>query len=590
MGFASQRIRQTTLSKHILLTILLCVLGCSDSSPSIVSHSVVTVRVAEGLPWSSLQGVSGTASTPSNRLRFAAVAVEAGLDFTYRNGSLGHQLMSEATGGGCGWLDFDRDGWWDLYLVQGGIADDSNTPQPSDRLFHNVGGKFVDTSEVAQIDEPWYGQGVAVGDLNNDGFDDVFVTNIGGNTLWQNQGDGTFLTKNNWSKLPRAGWSTSAAWADVDLDGDLDLYVCNYCDFDPHHPSICRNQKGEQVQCQPNRVAPQPDHFYENLGDGRFRECAAERGLVGEGNRGLGVVVVDLLGDERPEIFVANDATANFLFVETSPGQYHDEAPRYGCAFDANGRAQANMGIAVGDYDRNSKLDLYITHFEGEWNTLYGNFGDTGFRDVTAETGGVDLTLPWVGFGVAWQDFDQDGHDDLFVANGHIDDLGRKRVLAMPAQLLTFDGHRWHDIGIAAGPYFAEAYVGRGAAEADFDGDGDFDLLVVPQNSPIELLKNQSLRGHWLGCEFVGRRSNRRGIGVRVTLTQGKDRLLQELVGGGGYCTSRQPLLTFGLGDSSLPCDLEIRWPSGLRQSLIGVPVDQKLTIIEPTDGPRSSP
>lgn len=330
LDIAFQRIRRTTRTRHTLLTIVLSAFGCSDPASSIVSLPVVTVRVTERLPWAALQGVSGTAATPSNGLHFVAVAAEVGLDFTYRNGAVGHQLMSEATGGGCGWLDFDRDGWWDLYVVQGGVADDdSNSPQPSDRLFRNVGGRFVDTSEVAQIDESRYGQGVAVGDLDNDGFDDVFVTNIGGNTLWQNQGDGTFLSRNDWSNLAWNGWSTSAAWADVDLDGNLDLYVCNYCNFDPHHPVICRNDKGEQIQCQPNRVSPQADHFYQNLGDGRFRECAAERGLMGEGNRALGVVVVDLLGDERPEIFVANDATANFLFVETSPGQYHDEAPQY---------------------------------------------------------------------------------------------------------------------------------------------------------------------------------------------------------------------------------------------------------------------
>lgn len=491
--------------------------------------------------------------------------------------------MSEGTGGGCGWLDFDRDGAWDLYLGQGGVADaPPSTVQPSDQLFRNLDGRFRDVSSSAGILETRYGQGVAVGDLDNDGFDDVYVTNIGGNTLWRNQGDGTFLELAGWSDAPWTGWSTTAAWGDVDLDGDLDLYVCNYCDFSPHNPVSCRNSAGQPVQCQPNQVDPVPDHFFENLGDGRFRECAAERGLSGSGNRALGVVVADLLGDERPEIFVANDATANFLFVEDLPGRYLDQASRYGCALDANGRAQANMGVAIGDYDRNGALDLYVTHFEGEWNTLYANDGPSGFHDATAETGAVETTLPWVGFGVVWQDFDQDGRDELFVANGHIDDLGRQRVLAMPPQLLSFDGRRWHDVGPAAGPYFDEVYVGRAAAEADFDNDGDLDVAVVHQNSPLELLENRSRRGHWLACEFVGRTANRRGIGVRVTVTLQGRTLLQELAGGVGYCSTRQPRLVFGLGDVAGPCDVEIRWPGGARQNLQAVAIDQRLTIVEP--------
>ncbi len=564
--------------------ILLVASGCSKAERPASVLVALRVRVAENLPLEQLRAAeSGDRHRVSTGVRFESLTSAVGLDFSYHNGSEGRRLMSEGTGGGGGWIDFDRDGYWEFYLAQGGVADAAPTvPQPSDRLYRQLDRRLVDVTGAAGIEETKYGQGVAVGDFDNDGFDDILVTNIGGNTFWKNQGDGTFRERSRWSDIAWTGWSTTAAWADVDRDGDLDLYVCNYCDFDPRHPIVCRNAAGMPVQCQPNQVDPVPDHYYENLGDGTFHECAAERGLLGPGNRALGVIVADLVGDDRPEIFVANDASANFLFVEDSRGHYTDQATRFGCALDANGRAQANMGIAIGDYDRNGALDLYVTHFEGEWNTLYKNDHEIGFHDATAETGAVDITLPWVGFGVVWQDFDQDGRDELLIANGHIDDLGRQKVLSMPPQLLSFDGKLWHDVGGPAGPYFHEVRIGRAASEGDFDNDGDLDVVVVHQNSPTELLRNQSQRGHWLACEFVGRQANRRGIGTRVTVTQAGRTLVQELTGGVGYCSSRQPLLIFGLGDNLNSCDIEIRWPSGQRQLLTSVAVDQSLQIVEP--------
>lgn len=561
---------------------LIFLAGCETRESPEASLQPVRVRVSENLPLQRLAELAGSSDTKARGLKFDSCAHRKGLEFTYQNGSVGHRLMSEGTGGGCGWLDFDRDGLWDLYLVQGGVADaDPALSQPSDQLYRNLGDRFQEVSLSAGILELKYGQGITIGDLDNDGFDDVFVTNIGGNTLWRNQGDGTFVEDVAWTETRWTGWSSSAAWGDVDLDGDLDLYVCNYCDFSPRDPVICRNSSGEIAQCQPNQVNPVPDHYYENLGDGRFRECAFERGLKGEGNRALGVVIANFVGDHRPEILVANDATANFLFVEEQPGHFVDMAARFGCAFDANGRAQANMGIAIGDYDRNGTLDAYVTHFEGEWNTLYSNDGESGFHDATAETGALEMTLPWVGFGLAWQDFDQDGFDEILVGNGHIDDQGRKQVLTMPPQLLSFDGQRWHDVGSDAGPYFSKLVVGRAVAEADMDGDGDLDVAVVHQNTPMELLENQSRRGNWLSLEFIGRNSNRQGIGVRVVILN-KDRILmQELAGGVGYCSSRQPRLTFGLGNDSEPCDLEVVWPAGNRQRLTNVHVNQLHQIVE---------
>ena len=518
---------------------------------------------------------------------FTDMAQPAGILHRYESGATGLLLMVEPVGGGCGWIDYDRDGNWDLYLNQGGdpVAT-SSSQRPPDQFYRNLGeGRFSPVTGPSGLDERGYSQGIAVGDFDNDGFDDVFVTNVGPDVLYRNQGDGTFIDATAATIGHDTLWGTSAAWGDIDLDGDLDLYVCNYVDFDPYHPLVCRNAKGLKMMCQPNSVESVPDACFLNLGDGTFRSVARERGLFGKDNRAMGVVIADFTNDGWPDIFVANDATANFLFVNQRDGQFIEQAHLLGCAVAADGRAQANMGIALGDYDRNGWLDAYVTHFEGEWNTLYRNQGPAGFQDVSALVGLVPEKLSLVGFGTVMHDFNQDGHEELFVANGHLDDPGHLGVpLEMPPQCFTFDGSRWHDCSDKAGDYFRGRFVGRGVATADFDNDGDLDLAVVHQNQPLALLRNDSQRGHWLKVEFVGRNSNRNGVGVRATIRQGQATLFQELAGGTSYCSSHQPVLIFGLGEAVENCQLEIRWPSGGVQVLKNVGVDQTLHLVEPSD------
>jgi hypothetical protein len=345
--------------------------------------------------------------------------------------------------------------------------------------------------------------------------------------------------------------------------------------------------------CQPNQVEPVPDECFLNRGDGTFQPVARERGLYGSGNRAMGVVIADFTNDGWPDIFVANDATPNFLFVNQRDGNFHEQAQLLGCAVAADGRAQANMGIALGDYDRNGWLDVYITHFEGEWNTLYQNQGPAGFQDVSGQVGLVPQKLLLVGFGTVMHDFNQDGYDDLFVANGHLDDPGHLGIpVEMPPQTFSFDGRRWQENGSRTGEYFQGKYVGRGVATADFDNDGDLDIAVVHQNRPLALLRNDSQRGHWLKLEFIGRRSNRNGIGVRATVSpkaprENDKKLLQELAGGTSYCAAHQPILVFGLGESEHTCHIEVRWPTGVLQTLEDVSVDQTLRLLEPLAMPE---
>lgn len=517
---------------------------------------------------------------------FDDVASSVGLRHTYETGDRKLLLMVQPTGGGCGWIDYDRDGTVDLYLNQGG--DPSLPPsatQPSDQLFRNMNdGQFRQVTELAGIDERDYGQGVTVGDFDNDGFSDIMVTNIGICTLYQNQGDGTFRDLSG-AIQQSPGWHSSAAWGDIDRDGDLDLYVCRYVDFDRFHPRPCLSASGERRLCQPNEIEPRPDELYLNEGDETFRAVAQERGLFGPSNKALGVTIADFDNDEWPDIYVANDATPNFLFVNQRDGQFLNKAGEWGCAVASDGRAQASMGIAVGDYDHNGFLDLYLTHYEGEWNTLYRNLGPAGFSDVTAAAGGVSMTLPMVGFGTVMEDFNCDGFDDLVIANGHLDDPGHLGIeLAMLPQLFSIGNSQVTDNSARGGGYFSQRSIGRGMATADYDGDGDLDLAIVHQNTPVSLLKNQSSRGHWLQLQFIGRRSNRQGIGVRVSLRSGSDYYMRELAGGTSYCASHEAAMVFGLGDRDQPCELAIVWPSGRHQSIRVTELDRIMVLSEPAD------
>jgi hypothetical protein len=526
---------------------------------------------------------------PFDPPKFRDVAREVGIVFTYDNGAQGRKLLVETTGGGAGWLDYDRDGHCDLYLVQGGAtAVHDRSGQPTNRLYRNLGdGEFQQVGRLAGLDDRGYGQGVAVADFDNDGFDDLYVTNVGSNVLFHNMGDGTFERVTKSARIDDLRWSNSAAWGDLDQDGDLDLYVCNYTKYDVFDPLLC-GTAGDRAQCSPHRSEPDADSCFFNQGDGTFRELSVERGLTGEGNRALGVVIAHLVSnDGAPQVYVANDGTANFMFVNNGTGSFTDQALKRGCAGNIRGGFQGSMGVALADYDRNGRLDLYVTHFTPDYNTLYQNMGGQ-FTDVTAESA-LDKMEWLVGWGTVMSDFNQDGRCDLFVSYGGVD-VDSKGEPEMPSQLFSFQlaESEWVDCTHRAGPFFQQQALGRGVASADYDNDGDLDLCVVHQNSPTALLENVSQRGHWLKFRLIGLSSNRSAIGTRVTVTQGEQTLYQELAGGTSYCASAQPVLIFGLGDSDLPCSVKIQWPNGTTQHISeNFPVDQELLFIEGQPQPQ---
>ncbi|MBC7965403.1 MAG: CRTAC1 family protein [Fuerstia sp.] len=521
--------------------------------------------------------------SPLQSPRFREVQHELGIDQTYANGAAGEELMVESTGGGAGWLDYDRDGAVDLYLNQGGnpktIGQQSN---PSDQLFRNWRGRvFRNVTVAAGIHEPRYSQGVAAGDLDNDGFSDIYVTNVGENSLFQNQGDGTFLEISGTAGVDDPRWSSSAAWADLDLDGDLDLYVCNYLQFDPDTPVLCRHSNGEPGMCDPHQLEAWPDECFLNLGNGRFQASATQLGLFGKGNKALGVAVADFNEDHRPDIYVCNDTTDNFLFLQQENFTFIESAQKLGCAVSGYGEAQASMGVTVSDFNRDGLPDLYLTNFTREANTLYQNLGPAGFSDVTSLLGLRGPTLHFLGFGVVMADFDFNGQDDVFVANGHIDDWSpRGEDFEQTPLLLTFDGRRWHDVGAPGGEIFRQRFIGRAVAVGDYDSDGDSDIACVRQNQPALILRNEETHGEWLRFRFIGRSNNRNGIGVKVTVTsEGGNPLVQQLCGGTSYCATHEPVLTFGVGN--IPLTAEIRWPNGIIQTLRDLSPNQEVLVLE---------
>ena len=575
-----------------LLPGLLLISGCQQDKPNVAEAPVAQTSLGE-TPSAPEVMITETATRQSDApraqdfhpagLRFVESASNFGLNFTYQNGARGNLLMVESIGGGAGWLDIDQDELPDVYFAQGGIPNTSNADErPMDSLFRQLaGGKFIDVTLGSGTGDQSYSQGVAIGDYDEDGFDDIFVTNVGQNRLYCNAGDGTFMECTNALAPIDPRWSSSAAWADLDQDGFLDLYVCNYLQYDPFHPLECLKD-GLPALCHPRQIPAWPDECYRSLGTGRFERVTDAWGLKGDGNKALGVAIADFTDDGRPDIYVANDTTANFLFVAQPQGGYLDEALKRGVALSGAGDAQASMGVAVADYDGNGLPDILLSHFTGESNTLYQNQGEFGMQDVSSVSGMRKLSFPKLGFGIVMQDFNCDGFSECLVANGHIDERNADYdgYQQLP-QLLSFDGVKWQDASSTAGPYFSNKYVGRGIATADADGDGDLDAIIVHQNAPAAFLVNESEQGHWLQLRFTGIRSNRRGTGCKVTVRSKNHSSVAQMVAGTSFASSHQPVLVFGLGTESELVEIEVRWPSGIIQVLHNVTVDQILRIKE---------
>ena len=533
---------------------------------------------------------------------FVDATQQAGLDkFHHRSGEPTKTTILETPGSGVALLDYDNDGWLDIYLLNGSTvaALRGKGPAPHAMLLHNNhDGTFTDVTDKAGVANERWGFGVAVGDYDNDGWPDIYVSNYGKNRLYHNNRDGTFTDVAEKAGVTLGGWSTGATWGDYDHDGYLDLFVPGYVKFDINNPPISGRGglpqgfcefRGVPVMCGPRGLPGEPDHLFHNNKDGTFTDVSVRAHVDdSRGYYGLSSVFVDVDDDGWLDLAVANDSVPKYLYRNNHDGTFEDVSYLSGFALNDDGREQAAMGIAVGDYARNGHIDLYITNFSDDYNTLYRSDGEGGFSDVTSQAGISNLTLPFLGWGTGFLDFDNDGLLDIFVANGHVypevdkTDWGttyRQR----PLLLRNLDGKKFEEVPPATGSGLAVVTPARGAAFGDLFNDGHIDVVLNNMDTTPTLLRNVTKNAnHWVTLKLVGGpKSPRDAIGAKVFLTAGGIRRRADVFSGGSYASSSDQRLHFGLAEAAKIEKMEIWWPSGAKEAIELPAVDRIYTVVE---------
>jgi hypothetical protein len=517
---------------------------------------------------------------------------KSGIHWVHSSGKSPEKYLPESSGPGCAFLDYDNDGWMDIYLVNSGKCD-FFTPDPPLRnaLYrNNRDGTFTDVTEKAGVAAGGYGQGVAVGDYDGDGFPDLYVTQYGRSILYHNNGEGTFTDVTERSGVAAPGWASSAVWFDYDNDGRLDLFVGHFVDFSKELNKPCGiHDDGRRHYCIPKVYSPMPSWLFHNNGDGTFTDVSKECGIASHLGKAWGAVAADINNDGLMDLWVSNDTVANFLFINRGKGKFDEIAATAGVAYSDGGRARSGMGVDAADFDDDGWMDLFVANLDRELFSIYKNNHDETFDDLAIPTGIGKATKFMSGWGLKFFDYDNDGRLDLFLANGNPDDLiedvtNGQVTYREPLMLFHNTGKSFHNVSAESGPLFAKPISARGMAVGDFNNDGALDVLVsVNDGAPILLKNNAARENNWLGIKMVAKKSNSDAIGARITYQAGDLHATRIKTGGGSYLSSHDPRLVLGIGKRPKIDWIEIKWPapSTLTERFTDLPINRYITLVE---------
>ena len=527
-------------------------------------------------------------ATTNSRVTFQEVpAKTSGIKWVHDNAHSAERFLPETVGAGCAFVDYDNDGWLDIFLVNSGVSDfySPATPLKNALYRNNRDGTFTDVTDKAGLAGGRFGMGVAVADYDADGWQDLYVTNYGSNVLYHNNKNGTFTDITDKAGVTTQGWSTCAVWFDYDNDGKLDLFVSSFVQFDKSQHRLCVDQTMTQnYYCIPRIFKPRPSYLFHNNGNGRFSDVSKESGIAGSPGKSFGVVATDVNNDGLMDLFVANDTVANFLFLNKGQGKFEEIGLQAAVAYSDAGKPRSGMGVDATDFDGDGWQDLFVANIDQEFFSLYHNEKDQTFVDQPGEIAQATQLLS--GWGLKFFDYDNDGDPDLLLVNGHPDDLIEMKAARVrykePLLLFENTGTTFKNVSAQSGSVFARELSGRGMAVGDFDNDGDLDVLISNNGEAPVLLRNEGGNGNnWIGLDLVATRSNAGAVGAIISWQASGKKRTRLRTAGGSYLSTSDPREVLGVGVSAKIQNIEIRWPSGTVDKLTNLPLNRYIKVVE---------